>query len=144
MKKIVLKNFRNLKIFNEKSKKNQCKIKKFIEKNRLFDEISSKIFDQKFRQKVDFFQWTFLILHWIFLIFHWTFSDFEKFHFFSSLFNFFFRWKKKLIKKSKYSSPAKFPQESISDVFGTIWALLPRFWIELLFFRGFDKKKTGI
>ena len=35
--------------------------------------------------------------------------------------NFDEKWK--LRKKSQYSSPAKFPQESISDVFRTIWAL---------------------
>ena len=107
-----------------------------LKKNRLFDEISSKIFDQKFRQKVDFFQWQFSILHWNFLIFHWNFSDFEFFpKLFFSLFKIiFFDEKKSWEKKSKYSFRSKFPQESISDVFGTIWALLPRFWIELIFF----------
>ena len=55
--------------------------------------------------------------------------------FFPTFQNYVFSMKKKSWeKKSKYSSPTKFPQESISDVFRTIWALLPRFWIELLFF----------
>ena len=79
-----------------------------------------------------------------------TFFRFWKFwRQFPNIFNFFkfkfsklfFSMKKKVEKKSKYSSPAKSSQESISDVFRTIWALLPRFWIELILFSGFFHRR---
>ena len=46
------------------------------------------------------------------------------------------KWK--LRKKSQYSSYVKFPQESISDVFRTIWALPWAVENYSLFFDGFD------
>ena len=140
-KKYFWKVKKNIFEFFSKSENFQWKIKKFNVKSKIFIEkidfltkfhrkFSIKNFVKKsiFSMKMFDFTLNFLIFIEIFQI-----SKRKKniFFHFSKL---FFSTKKKVEKKSKYSSPSKFPQESISDVFRTIRARQTRFRSNVLFF----------